>query len=69
MRTNHKRGRVAATSAKSRETAPVAKISLVVPPDLRDRIDAQAKAERRSLNKQCEVLLERGLEAPIAAVG
>lgn len=38
-----------------------ARISLVLPKDMTDDIERLAKTERRSMNKQCEVLLGRAL--------
>lgn len=69
MGTTHKGARVSAGGAKSREPGPAARISLLVHGKLRDRIDAMAKAERRTRNAQCELLLERGLEEFSRAAG
>lgn len=44
-----------------RRSADLARISLLVDPDLRRRLDELAAAERRTLTAQCIVLLERAL--------
>lgn len=48
-----------------RETADpeTARISLLVTKELRDELDRRAALERRSLNAQCVLLIERGMQA------
>jgi len=41
----------------------IARISLLVPHQLRDRLAKDAARDRRSLNGQCVVLIERALRA------
>lgn len=41
---------------------------LQLPDELADQVRAVAEAERRSINAQMQVLIERGLEAPRPAV-
>lgn len=60
MATTHKKPRVSARASKDSQPR---RISLVVPPSLRTQIAALAKTEKRTLNAQCTVLLERGLKA------
>ncbi len=60
MRTKRKTGSVPAAAQKNVQAA---RISLFVSKELRDLIQAVAQSERRTLNKQCELLLERGLQA------
>ncbi len=59
MSATHKKASVAAKQPKN--PAASSRISLLVPKDLKGRIDRLARAERRTMNKQCELLLERGL--------
>ncbi len=60
MSATHKKASVAAKPPK--HAASSSRISLLVPKDLKGRIDRLARAERRTMNKQCELLLERGLD-------
>lgn len=40
-----------------------ARISLLVPKELRDELDRRAASERRSLSAQCVLLIERGMQS------
>lgn len=54
-------------SAPSASVEPV-RVTLVMSPALKDRLQALAEAERRTLSAQCVVLIERSLaELSIAA--
>jgi hypothetical protein len=44
-----------------------ARLSLIVSPQLRKKIERVAKKEKRTLVAQCALLLEKGLEASAAA--
>ena len=50
-----------------RERVPdpsIARISLLMPAELRDQLETLAERERRSLSSQIIVLIERGLSTP-----
>lgn len=63
MTTTHKKPRVSARASK--EVKPT-RISLVVTPSLRTQLATLAKVEKRTLNAQCTLLIERGLQAMAA---
>lgn len=66
MSATHKRARVAAGRAKS--PAPT-RISLLVPRDLKEGLLGLSKSEKRTLNAQCALMLERALEGARSGVG
>jgi hypothetical protein len=47
--------------ATQRPDSDIARLSLLVPKNMRSRLETLSDRERRSLNQQCVLVIERGL--------
>lgn len=60
-------GKAPSVKATHRPDSDIARLSLLVPQKLRARLETLSDRERRSLNQQCVLVMERGLVAMEAA--
>jgi hypothetical protein len=60
-------GKTPSVKAAQRSDSDIARLSLLVPRNMRSRLESLSDRERRSLNQQCVLVMERGLTAIEAA--
>lgn len=60
-------GKAPSVKATHRQDSDIARLSLLVPRSMRSRLESLSDRERRSLNQQCVLVIERGLGAIEAA--